>query len=116
MNTKKKNFKIYLPLMLVVAAVIGGSIYWYIDYKKYIKTDDAYVTSDVVTISPKIMGRIAKNYVQEGDSVQQGQLVAELDSTDLLAQKQQVIAAKLQTASGKIQAEAKYQFDTKRMY
>lgn len=113
MNTKQKNFKIYLPLILVTIAVIAGTVYWYLDYKKYIKTDDAYVTSDVITISPKIMGRIAKNYVHEGDSVQQGQLVAELDSTDLLAQKQQVVAAKLQTISGKSQAEAKFIFDTK---
>ncbi|VBB43509.1 Secretion protein HlyD family protein [uncultured Paludibacter sp.] len=111
--TKKKNFKIYLPVILIVIAVIGGSIYWYIDYKKYIKTDDAYITSDITTISPKIMGRIAKDYVEEGDSVKQGQLVAELDSADLLAQKQQVLASKLQTVSGKTQAEAKYQFDTK---
>lgn len=113
MSTKKKNFKIYLPLILITIAVIGASIYWYIDYKKYIKTDDAYVTSDIVTISPKIMGRIAKSYVKEGDTVQQGQLVAELDSVDLLAQKHQVIASKSQTISGKIQAEAKYQYDTK---
>ena len=52
-------------------------------------------------------------YVQEGDSVKQGQLLAELDSSDLLAQKQQVLAAKLQTQAGKAQAEAKYEYDVK---
>ena len=115
MATNKKNIRIYLPLMLVTLAVIAGAIYWYIDYNKYIKTDDAYVTSDMVTISPKIMGRIAANYVHEGDSVSAGQLVSELDSTDLLAQKQQALAARLTTISGKAQAEAGYQYGTKNL-
>ena len=110
---KKKDLKVYIPLTLVVIAVIVGSVYWYIDYSKYIKTDDALVTSDVVTVSPKIMGRISKVYVEEGDSVKQGQLLAEIDSTDLLAQKQQVVSLKAQTEAGKAQAEAKYQYDQK---
>ncbi len=113
MTEKKRNLKVYIPLILVVAIVLVGGTYWYIDYSRYIKTDDAYVTSDVVTVSPKIMGRISKLYAEEGDSVQQGQLLAELDSTDLLAQKQQLKAAKMQTETGKLQAEAKYDFDVK---
>ena len=110
---KKKDWKIYIPLVAVILIVITGGIYWYIDFSSYIKTDDAFVTSDIVTVSPKIMGRISKIYVEEGDSVKQGQLLAELDSTDLLAQKQQVIAAKLQTQAGEAQAEAKYVYDVK---
>ena len=110
---KKKDLKIYIPLIAVILIVIVSGIYWYIDYSSYIKTDDALVTSDVVTVSPKIMGRISKVYVEEGDSVKQGQLLAEIDSTDLLAQKQQIVSMKAQTVAGKAQAEAKYQYDVK---
>jgi len=113
MTKKKKDLKIYIPLVIVILAVITAGIFWYVDYMSYIKTDDALVTSDVVTVSPKIMGRISKVYVEEGDSVVQGQLLAELDSSDLQAQKQQVFAAKLQTQAGKVQAEAKYEYDVK---
>ena len=113
MSSKKKDFKIYIPLTAVVVLVIVASVYWYIDYSSYVKTDDAYVTSDVVTVSPKIMGRIAKLYVEEGDSVKEGQLVAEIDSTDLLAQKMQAVSTKAQTQAAKTQAEAKYQYDVK---
>ncbi|MDD3078103.1 MAG: HlyD family secretion protein [Paludibacter sp.] len=109
----KKNLKIYIPLAIVILLVLTGGIYWYIDYISYVNTDDAYVTSDVVTVSPKIMGRISKIYAEEGDTVKAGELLAELDSTDLLAQKQQIIAAKAQTEAGKVQAEAKYDFDVK---
>lgn len=113
MSQKKIDFKIYIPLIIITLAVITGGIYWYLDYSKYIKTDDAFVTSDVVTVSPKIMGRISKIYVEEGDSVKVGDLLAELDSTDLLAQKHQIVASKAQTEAGKFQAEAKYDFDLK---
>lgn len=108
---KKKDLKVYIPLTLVILFVIVGGYFWYVDYSSYIKTDDAYVTSDVVSVSPKIMGRISQVYMQEGDSVKKGQLIAELDSVDLLAQKQQVLASKVQTQANKAQAEAKYTFD-----
>ncbi|ADQ78426.1 secretion protein HlyD family protein [Paludibacter propionicigenes WB4] len=110
---KKKDWKIYIPLGAVILLVVIGSIYWYIDYASYIKTDDAVVASDNVSVSPKIMGRISKQYVEEGDSVKEGQLLAEIDSVDLLAQKQQVLASKVQTEANKVQTEAKYQFDQK---
>ncbi len=113
MAKKKKDLKIYIPLMVVIALVIVGGIYWFIDYNSFIRTDDAYVTSDVVTVSPKIMGRVSKIYADEGDTVKQGELLAELDSTDILAQKQQIIAGKAQAEAGKMQTEAKYEFDVK---
>ena len=113
MSQKKKDWKIYIPLAIVIILVIVGGIYWYKDYSSYIKTDDAVVSSDVVSVSPKIMGRVSKVYVEEGDSVKQGQLLAELDSTDLLAQKQQILSVKAQTIANKAQTEAKYDYDSK---
>jgi membrane fusion protein (multidrug efflux system) len=113
MTQKKRDLKIYIPLTAVILLVLVGAIYWYIDYSKYIKTDDALVSSDVVSVSPKIMGRIIKLYVEEGDSVKKGQLIAELDSTDIFAQKKQIISGKAQTEANKVQAEAKYKYDEK---
>jgi len=108
---KEKSNKVYIPLILIIALVLGGVIYWYIDYSKYIKTDDAHVESDNVAVSPKMMGRISQEFIQEGDSVKQGQLLVVLDSLDLVAQKNQAIASKLQAEAAIVQAEAKYQFD-----
>jgi len=108
---KEKSNKVYIPLILIIALVLGGVIYWYIDYSKYIKTDDAHVESDNVAVSPKMMGRISQEFIQEGDSVKQGQLLVVLDSLDLSAQKNQAIAGKLQAEAAIVQAEAKYQFD-----
>jgi membrane fusion protein, multidrug efflux system len=110
-NKKKSRLKVYIPLTLVVLAVLGIAVYWYIQFTKYITTDDAQIDSDQVSVSSKMMGRIVRLYADEGDSVKQGELLAVLDSTDLLAQKKQFIAMKEQTISSRIQAEAKYNFD-----
>lgn len=110
---KEKSRKVYIPLILVITLLTIGGIYWYIDYSKYIKTDDAHVEADNVAVSSKMLGRISQLFVEEGDSVKQGELLAVLDSTDLIAQKNQAIANKLQTEAAIAQAEAKYQFDLK---
>jgi membrane fusion protein, multidrug efflux system len=110
---KEKSNKIYIPLILTIALVLGGGIYWYIDYSKYIKTDDAKVESDNVAVSPKMLGRISQLFVDEGNTVKQGQLVAVLDSTDIVAQKNQTIAAKMLAEASVLQARAKYQYDLK---
>ena len=110
---KEKSLIVYIPLILVIVLIFGGAIYWYQDYAKYIKTDDAHVETDNVGVSSKILGRISQVFAEEGDSVKQGQLVAVLDSTDLVAQENQAIAIKLQSEASIAQAEAKYQFDLK---
>lgn len=107
----KQNLKIYLPVAIISLLVLVAGIYWYEDYAHYLQTDDAYVDSDNVSISPKIVERIDQLYVHEGDSVKQGELLVTLDSTDLIAQRQQVIASIAQTKAAKAQAEANYQLN-----
>lgn len=108
---KEKNWKVYIPVTVLILLVLGGGIYWYIDYSKYIKTDDAHLDADVVGISPKILGRISQLMVDEGDTVEAGELIAVLDSTDLVAQRNQVVAAMQVAETSVTQARAKYQAD-----
>jgi membrane fusion protein (multidrug efflux system) len=113
MKKRKTNWKVYAPLAIIAIGLIAGGIIWCMDYSSYLKTDDAFVASDNISVSSKILGRISRLYVDEGDSVKEGQLVAELDCMDLLAQKQQIIASKLQAEASKLQSEAKLQSDEK---
>jgi len=110
-STKGRRVRAYIALILVVAALVVFGWQWYKRYTTFITTDDAYVDSDKVAVSPKILGRIAKIYAAEGDSVTKGQLLVELDSSDLVAQKQQALASKNQAAAAVNQSEAKYDFD-----
>ena len=110
---KEKSGKVYIPLMLIILLLAGGAIYWYIDYSKYINTDDAHVEADNVAVSPKTLGRISQVFAAEGDSVKKGQLLVVIDSTDLVAQKNQAIATKMQAEAAVLQVQAKYQYDLK---
>lgn len=108
---KKRNLKVYIPLFLVILIVVIGGWIWYRDYSRYISTDDAYIDGDRVAVGSKILGRIIKTYVEEGDSVKKGMLLAEIDSTELTAQKLQAIASKNQSEAAADQAQAKYTAD-----
>jgi membrane fusion protein (multidrug efflux system) len=108
---KKKKLGRYIPLVLVVIIVVTLGWMWYRNYLKYISTDDAYVESDNVSVSSKITGRIISEYADEGDSVKKGTLLAELDSIDLIAQKDQAIALKNQSVTTKAQSEASLKYD-----
>jgi membrane fusion protein (multidrug efflux system) len=110
-NSNKNKLKLYIPLGIVILAILTGAWFWYRDYSMYITTDDAHVDADNVTVSSKMLGRIAAIYANEGDTVRKGELLAVLDSSDLIAQKDQSIAVRDQTLSNLRQAEAKYVSD-----
>ena len=108
---KKSRLKVYIPLALVIIIVLAGAWLWYRDYSMYITTDDAHVDADNVSVSAKIMGRIATIYANEGDFVKQGMLMADLDSTDLIAQKNQTSAMKAQAQANLVQSETRFKSD-----
>jgi membrane fusion protein, multidrug efflux system len=112
-ESKSNKLRVYIPLVLVIIAVLAGAWYWYNDYAKYITTDDAHVDADNVSIGSKILGRISAIHGDEGDFVKQGSLLADLDSTDMISQRNQSLTLKAQAMANLVQAEAKYSSDQK---
>ncbi len=110
-NSKKNKLKVYIPLGIVIIAVLSGAWYWYRDYARYITTDDARIDADNITVSSKMLGRIVNIYAQEGDAVTKGKLLAELDSSDLIAQRNQAMALRIQALANLDQVNAKYTSD-----
>jgi membrane fusion protein (multidrug efflux system) len=78
-------------LVLVLAAAAGGA-YW-IWTTRYAATDDAAVDGAHVSVSSRTMGRIALLPVDEGARVEAGQLLVQLDDSELRAQAAQLSAA-----------------------
>lgn len=110
-NPKKNKVKVYIPLGIVIIAVLVGAWYWYRDYSRYITSDDARIDADNMTVGSKMLGRIVAVYAQEGDVVTKGKLLAELDSSDLYAQRNQAVALREQTLTNLGQANAKFVSD-----
>lgn len=58
-----------------------------------IETNGTVTPVQTVNISPKTQGRVDKLYVEQGDRVQKGQIIARMESRELEAQRLQVRAA-----------------------
>lgn len=91
---KKSNGKrIVIALVIILLVIVaGGYYYWNEHLRGYVSTDDAYIDAHHLAVNAKMLGRIVQLNADEGDTVQQGRLLVQLDDTDLLAQKAQVEA------------------------
>ncbi len=69
------------PLLLVVlpAVVLVGGFAFYLSGGRYVGTDDAYVGAQKVLITPDISGKVEKVVVREGQHVNQGDTLFEID-------------------------------------
>ena len=88
---KKKNITGLLVTIAVFAAVISLSIYFFSN------SEPTYLQGQVeakqINVAPKVPGRVKAIYKQEGDVVHKGDLLLELESTELDAKLSQAQAA-----------------------
>ncbi|MGD0916534.1 MAG: HlyD family secretion protein [Thermodesulfobacteriota bacterium] len=84
-----------LFLLLVILA-LGLGIYfgvrWLIFRWHYVSIDDAQVKGSLINLSAKVPGRIIRLLVEEGDSVQAGQVLVEIEKRDYTAAQAQASA------------------------
>ena len=88
---KPKGIKRIITLVLVICLLIGAGIYL-INEMKYQSTDDAYVETTTVNVSPKVSGQIEEVYVKDNQFVKEGDLVAIIDDADYKVKLEQADA------------------------
>jgi membrane fusion protein, multidrug efflux system len=76
-NANRRFIVIGVVLVLVIAAVF---FYWRSTFTE--DTDDAQVDGNLYQVSSRITGHVVKVYVDDNQTVQAGQLLAEIDPTD----------------------------------
>lgn len=85
----KKIFKFIIFILIVIAVLLGYRYIGTYSNKGAVSGDFAYgngrIESDEVGIAAKVSGRLIKIYVNEGDMVEQGQILAKLDTGELEA-------------------------------
>ena len=81
-STRPKSRKLLRPILLLVVPVIAllGLIYLYTTGGRYVVTENAYVKSDVITISADVSGRVTDVAVEENQRVSKGDLLFRLDA------------------------------------
>ena len=75
---KKRPWLLPVVVVLAVLALFYG-IRYYLYAQSHASTDDAYVTSDVIQISPQVGGSVVKVLVKENDHVKSGQVLVQID-------------------------------------
>jgi len=76
-DTARYRRRVLLTLSVIVLALV---LYWASGYF-FAYTDDAYVTSDFVSVAPYISGRIVSVNIVDNQAVRKGELLATIDPT-----------------------------------
>ena len=71
----------YLLICLIFPLSLGGWFVWYKFFRPYVRTNDALIDGFKVAVGSDITARIIKLYVDEGDYVKAGDLIADLDAS-----------------------------------
>ncbi|MBI5966588.1 MAG: biotin/lipoyl-binding protein, partial [Deltaproteobacteria bacterium] len=90
-KTRKKTILLFLAIALLGVGIYFG-LQWLIFRWHYVSTDDAQVKGNLISLSAKVSGRILQLLVEEGNSVQPGQILVELEKKDYDAARAQARA------------------------
>lgn len=79
-SRQRGNTYIRVILLIVVPAIAAiGALYWYASTVRYVNTDNAYIKSDIVTVSASTSGRVVKVHVADNQEVKKGEVLFRLD-------------------------------------
>jgi membrane fusion protein (multidrug efflux system) len=74
-----RRYRRILLLVVIPLVVAAAGLVFYLQGGRYVTTDDAYVGAQKVLITPDISGKIEKVVVKEGQRVQAGDVLFEID-------------------------------------
>ena len=98
-----KRSKIVLAVIALAVVASAGALIWFLLQPEPIgpgfASGNGRLEGTEINVSPKIAGRLAQVFVNEGDFVKQGQVVAQMDTATLLAQRDQAQADLKQAAN-----------------
>ena len=81
-TNKRRSFLLRLLLVVIVLAAIAWTAWYFIVGRWYESTDDAYINGNIVQITPRIAGTVISITADDGDMVQQGEVLVKLDRSD----------------------------------
>jgi membrane fusion protein (multidrug efflux system) len=92
-------------LVMMVAAVIGGLAWWWREQTLYPATEDATIGANVLTVAPRVGGRVAEVLVVDHEHVAAGQILFRIED-DLLRTELAMAQAGLEQATQEVGALA----------
>lgn len=101
----KKIIKILIPCLIV--AILGGA-YWHYYGRFFQSTDNAYVQTDITSVSSHINAEVIKVNVRDNQKVKKGDVLAVLDDRELLIKEKLAEATLAQNQAEESNANAAY--------
>ncbi len=81
-SKKKRRWAFRILIAVVVLGAVGWGLWYWLEGRWYVTTDDAYVDGNVVQITPQTAGTVISIAVDDGSYVEEGQTLVKLDSAD----------------------------------
>ena len=101
----QKSSRKFIIIAVVILLVIGASIfYWRSTFTE--STDDAQVDGDLYQVSSRVTGQVIKVFVDDNQTVKQGDPIAEIDPKDYQVALEQAQANLASAQAAAIQANA----------
>jgi membrane fusion protein (multidrug efflux system) len=91
MDGLRRYRRMLLLVVLPLVALVGGLVF-YLEGGRYVTTDDAYVGAQKVLITPDISGKVERVVVREGQRVNEGDVLFEIDPIPFRLAEQQARA------------------------
>ncbi len=100
---KSNPFKKVVIFGVILLIILGaGFYYWRSTFTE--DTDDAQVDGDLYQVSSRVTGQVVKVYVEDNQTVQAGQVLAEVDPTDYVVALNQAKANLASAQAAAVQA------------
>jgi len=96
-NGSRRRLLLRLLVVVVLVAVIAYGVWYFSIGRWYEGTDDAYVSGNIVQISPQVVGTVVRINADDGNLVHKGDVLVEIDGSDARIALQQAEAALART-------------------
>ena len=87
-----RTFVALAPPLVAIFAAAGGGWHWWSEAQYIETTDNAYVESDIASVSPKVQGYVGEVLVDDNQAVQAGQVLVVIDDIDFAARVDRAFA------------------------
>src|SRR5581483_10983041 len=85
-----------IAIAVVVLVLVAAAIIWWLNARNYESTDDAFIDTHIVHISPQIAGQVIRVAVNDNQLVHKGQPLVDISSADADTKLSQVVAQQAQ--------------------
>ena len=99
----RRGFLLRVVAVVLVLAAIGWALWYFFEGRWYEGTDDAYVSGNIVQITPQVAGEVVTIGADDGDLVHAGDILVKLDPADAevaLAQAKANLASTVRKVRG----------------